>query len=214
MTTPTNLQQGWNHWLRLGIPCCCGVVASVFNYIALRDKLTPAAYCVVNRTIEAGETIISQDLSRIEITGGTDFMRFAVPYEEVRAFVGSSASLRIEKQSVLLWQHLDRGIAYKPSKGEIEVGLEGKQLDGVDAPELITSGDRTVLHVEETGGKTKELGPFVVSSATYKKMEGGKSQLTQIKFFARQNTRSFYDIMKVKRNQGMRLFNVSRATSS
>jgi hypothetical protein len=199
-----------NHWLRLGIPCCLGALAGVFDYLTVQDKLTPAAYCVVNRTIPAGGTIAADALSRLDITGGSDFVSFAVPYSDVAGFIGSRASLRIDKNSVLLWQHLDRNQPIPVGTGEIKIGLNGVQLANVDVPDWITPGDRVVLHVEANNSKYKELGPLTVSSATYLEGEHGKSTLGELNVIVKKSSRYFGEIMKLKSGQELKLFNISR----
>ena len=180
------------------------------------SKLTPARYCVVSQTIPAGGIIPSDAIGYCEITGGHEFLKFAVPFGQVKGFVGSRATHRIDKNSLLLWQHVDNTAPYPVEKDEIEIAFAPEQLKGVDLPDQLFAGDRLLLQIGETDSSNgllyHELGPFTASKVAYSAGDDGKSLIDELRLIVKKRSRYYHDLMSLKRGEGLELVHVGRAS--
>jgi hypothetical protein len=89
-----------NHWLRLGVPIVCGIVASGIYYRAVTSAIEPDTFVVVNRRVEAGDVIRASDLRSVswQDSSGT-FQYTGFPWEQRYQVIGLQTARRLPKGS-------------------------------------------------------------------------------------------------------------------
>lgn len=171
--------------LKLVIPLILGLIAGVFNYMALKSSVKEVSFIKAKSSIQIGEKFTSDKVEKMTIMAqhAEGLSDSAIRYADIGLLSGQVATRRIYAGDVIFYR--DTG----GLTGEIYDFREGDQaalpvsLDGIPTPPKMRVGDLVELKVPAKLGdpesSSKWIGPFRLVSVG--KSISNQTQVTESK---------------------------------
>ena len=171
--------------LKLIIPLVLGLIAGVFNYMALKSSVKEVSFIKAKSTIQIGETFSSDKVEKMTIMAqhAEGLSDSAIRFADIGLLSGQVATRRLHAGDVILYR--DTG----GLTGEIYDFREGDEaalpvsLDGIPTPPKMRVGDLVELKIPATAGdpesSSKWIGPFRLVSVG--KSISNQTQVTESK---------------------------------
>ena len=171
--------------LKLIIPLVLGLIAGVFNYMALKSSVEEVSFIKAKSAIQIGEMFTSDKVEKMTIMKqhAEGLADSAIRYADIGLLSGQVATRRLYAGDVILYR--DTG----GLTGEIYDFREGDEaalpvsLDGIPTPPKMRVGDLVELKIpasaNDSEGSSKWIGPFRLVSVG--KTISNQNQVTESK---------------------------------
>lgn len=151
--------------LKLVIPLILGLIAGIFNFLALKSTVQEVSFVKAARAIEIGEIFEEGTVEELPLMAeqAESLKDSAVLYKDLGLLSGQRATRAIQPGDIIFYRDTEslQGEIYDFRAGD-KAALP-ISLEGVTAPPKMRVGDRVELKipVDTPGGKTTRwIGPF------------------------------------------------------
>jgi hypothetical protein len=151
--------------LKLVIPLVLGLIAGIFNFLALKSTVQEVSFVKAKTTIEIGAAFEEDNVEALPLTAklAESLKDTAVLYEDLGLLSGQRATRTIQSGDIIFYRDTEsmQGEIYDFRAGD-KAALP-VSLEGVTTPPKMRVGDRVELKIPidtPAGPSSRWIGPF------------------------------------------------------